>query len=296
MTTTLSGHESGNVSGIIIFVSWGHERVLLGPCIRPLPKHSPTGMQSWLVSAARYPGCQVAPKYLGLLNLPRAVRHHRTPGHPGWTIWAPTRVLTHLAHMGVSPALSLVALGHPLFPVALAWSPERRCVSPPATVTRPSQPCAICDTLPNLFLPPTTRSRREVAINSDRSQFLCHRCEERSRRFLPSRRSQEAGSREFSKTQCRIARGGDAKPKPHSPVLTADSRSLFISIAFSTQHSIHHSEATVFPDNKSLENRQKQSPIKLLDKETLSMLSRRAAPTTATIPHHVTVQSTDRLQ
>lgn len=88
----------------------------------------------------------------------------------------------------------------------------------------------------------------------------------------------------------------NAKPKPHSPVLSADSRSLFISIAFSTQHSIHHSETTLFSGRKSLEDRQKQFLIKLLDKETLSMLSRRAAPTTATIPHHVTVQSTDRLQ
>lgn len=51
----------------------------------------PRACQSWLVSAARYPGCQVAPKYLGLLNLPRVVRHHRTPGHPGWTIWAPNQ-------------------------------------------------------------------------------------------------------------------------------------------------------------------------------------------------------------
>lgn len=43
------------------------------------------------------------------------------------------------------------------------------------------------------------RLRPEVAINSDRSQFLPHRCEERHRRFLPPFRSQEAGSREFSK-------------------------------------------------------------------------------------------------
>lgn len=44
MTTTPPGHEAGNVSGIIIYVSWGHESVLLGPCIRLLPMHSPTGM------------------------------------------------------------------------------------------------------------------------------------------------------------------------------------------------------------------------------------------------------------
>lgn len=73
-------------------------------------------------------------------------------------------------------------------------------------------------------------------------------------------------------------------------------RSLSISIAFSTQHSIHHSEAKFALDQNLLEAQEKQSLVKLPDKETFSMLSRRAAPTAAPIPTHITVQSTDRLQ
>lgn len=162
-------------------------------------------------------------------------------------------------------------------------------------VTRPSQPCAICDTLPNLFLPPTTPTR-------GRHQF----------RPLPIPPSPLRGATQtllatisfprgwftgIQQAKCRIARGGDAKPNPHSPVRPSTlARSLPISIAFSTQHSIHHSEATVSLDKKFLEDGQKQSLIKSSNKETLFMLSRRAAPTTGTILHRVTVQSTDRLQ
>lgn len=70
--------------------------------------------------------------------------------------------------------------------------------------------------------------RREVAINSDRSQSLRHRCEERPRRFLSPNLSQEAGSREFSKT-VQDREGGDAKPKPHSPRLS-DCRRLSLAL------------------------------------------------------------------
>lgn len=47
-------------------------------------------------------------------------------------------------------------------------------------------------------------------------------------------------------------RGDNAKPKPHSPSLTFRTlaRSLSVSVAFSTQHSIHHSGATVSLDHK----------------------------------------------
>jgi hypothetical protein len=64
----------------------------------------------------------------------------------------------------------------------------------------PHLPCAICDTLPNLFHPPPQRLRAEVAINYAAPSFFCHRCEGRPPRFLPASRSQKAASLESSNT------------------------------------------------------------------------------------------------
>lgn len=91
-------------------------------------------------------------------------------------------------------------------------------------VTRPSQPCAICGTLPNLFLPPTTPTRGRQSISTTPNSSLtvarsdtdasCHR-------FVPKRL---VHGNPASQVQDREGRRRETEST--QPRLTADSRSL----------------------------------------------------------------------